>query len=384
MVGIKEITFGVIILIFSVFSGLNSSVRSKLDSLKQELNEKKKKLKELSTNERGVVSELAKLDREIAFREEIISSYATEESLIRVELDTLNIAFETVKKNLNDERAMLTELIRYEYKKGKIGFLGFIFAEESLAEMLERAYFVRLISLARKGKFFAYLEGKSRLETIIKEREKALAELDSIRLEKQNEISLLRSNRKNRENKLKEIRAKKEEYEDAIERLKRSRAELEKLIETETALSRRAAKVERTKESSAFKGKLNWPIKGRKEIIRHFGFIRDNRFGSLIYNSGIDIKAEPGEPVYAVCDGDVVFVGWLHGYDNVVILKHPGDFYTVYGNLGSINVSKGNRVSSQTRLGNVSSTGWLDGPKLHFEVRVGKKEVNPIEWLVRR
>jgi Membrane proteins related to metalloendopeptidases len=47
-------------------------------------------------------------------------------------------------------------------------------------------------------------------------------------------------------------------------------------------------------------------------------------------HKGIDIQAPEGENIKSAEDGVVIFSGFLKGYGNVVIIKHEGDFFTVY------------------------------------------------------
>ncbi len=369
-----------IILFFITGVGVGSQ-RERLLKIKKELAEKRKELTELSKKEKGVVNELARLDKEISVREAIISRYFEEERILKSELESLNLALEKTSKALEMKKKIISNLMIYEYQKGKIGFIEFIFSDERLSTMLERIRFINLLSLAHKEQFLSFKQNKDELLNLIAEKNQKIEELKTLLQEKENELTSLRQSKAERAARLDEIRARKNEYQEAVERLERSQKELAHLIEKETS----GVTFEQTGYSiSALKGKLIWPVKGKRNIIRHYGHIIDKRYNTRFYNPGIDIKAFPLEPVYAVHHGEVVFTGWLQGYENIVIIKHPGNFYTVYGNLGNVDVQKGLRVKAGTKLGDVSSTGWLDGPKVHFEIRMGKKEVNPVDWLAKR
>ena len=64
----------------------------------------------------------------------------------------------------------------------------------------------------------------------------------------------------------------------------------------------------------------------------------------------------------------------------VVIVDHGGRFYTLYGHLASIDVSKGAAVQAGDDIGTVgmAPTG---APSLYFEVRIDGRPADPVQWL---
>ncbi len=93
---------------------------------------------------------------------------------------------------------------------------------------------------------------------------------------------------------------------------------------------------------------------------------------------GVDFGAPTGTPVRAVGDGVVTFAGQQNGYGNVVHLQHSDDRTTVYAHLSRIDVRRGQHVEQGLRIGAVGATGWATGPHLHFEFKVGGRQVDPM------
>lgn len=95
---------------------------------------------------------------------------------------------------------------------------------------------------------------------------------------------------------------------------------------------------------------------------------------------GIDYAAPTGTRVKATGDGTVEFAGHQGGYGNVVILRHQGNYETVYGHLSGFaaGTRKGTRVSQGDVVGYVGATGIATGPHLHYEFRVGGVHRNPM------
>jgi murein DD-endopeptidase MepM/ murein hydrolase activator NlpD len=94
-------------------------------------------------------------------------------------------------------------------------------------------------------------------------------------------------------------------------------------------------------------------------------------------HQGIDYAAPTGTRVRAVGDGVVEHAGLKGGYGKVVIIRHNGQFATVYAHLSRVNVQRGQRVAQNDTIGAVGQTGWATGPHLHYEFRVGGEARNP-------
>lgn len=118
-----------------------------------------------------------------------------------------------------------------------------------------------------------------------------------------------------------------------------------------------------------------WPVRG--QIISSYG----PKSGGL-YNDGINIAAPRGTPVKAASGGTVAYVGdQLSSYGNLVLLRHAGGMVTAYAHLNTVSVKVGDRVSQGQTIGSVGSTGTVYNAQLHFEVRQGKKTLDPKKYL---
>jgi murein DD-endopeptidase MepM/ murein hydrolase activator NlpD len=97
-------------------------------------------------------------------------------------------------------------------------------------------------------------------------------------------------------------------------------------------------------------------------------------------HKGIDYAAPIGTHVKATGDGVVEFAGWRGGYGNMVILRHQGQFSTVYGHLSRFapGIRTGARVAQGDVIAFVGMTGLATGPHLHYEFRVAGVQRNPL------
>lgn len=111
------------------------------------------------------------------------------------------------------------------------------------------------------------------------------------------------------------------------------------------------------------RGRFAWPLKG--EVISSFG-----PKGPGQRNDGVNIAAPAGQSVRAAAAGVVVYAGnSIPAFGNLVLVKHPGGWATLYGNLGKITVSANAEVAQGQEIGTVGMTGAVDRPQVHFEIR---------------
>jgi murein DD-endopeptidase MepM/ murein hydrolase activator NlpD len=123
------------------------------------------------------------------------------------------------------------------------------------------------------------------------------------------------------------------------------------------------------------------PVPGEIEVNSPFGIRTDPFLGRPAMHTGIDLRGETGEPVYATADGTVAVAGRDGGYGNLVEINHGNGFSTRYGHLSEIDVKVGQKVRTGQVIGKIGSTGRSTGPHLHYETRVNGEPVNPQKFL---
>jgi Peptidase family M23 len=144
------------------------------------------------------------------------------------------------------------------------------------------------------------------------------------------------------------------------------------------------------------------PVDDALRLTGTFGELRSGHF-----HSGIDIKSKTGgvgQPVFAAADG---FVDQIKvqsgGYGNVVYLKHPNGYTTVYAHLDAFSSELSRfvrehqyknesfevalspadgqfKVKKGQQIGTLGNSGGSTGPHLHFEIRQSStgKALNPL------
>jgi murein DD-endopeptidase MepM/ murein hydrolase activator NlpD len=122
-------------------------------------------------------------------------------------------------------------------------------------------------------------------------------------------------------------------------------------------------------------GSFLWPVRGH--IVEGFG-----TGPSGAHNDGINISAPRGAAIEAADGGIVAYSGnELRGYGNLILIKHPGGWISAYAHCDLILVKTGQKVARGQVIARVGSTGNVSAPQLHFELRRGKKPVDPRGYL---
>ena len=121
----------------------------------------------------------------------------------------------------------------------------------------------------------------------------------------------------------------------------------------------------------AVRGRLPFPVAGRAEVK---SARRESASGP-----GLELKAPSGSSVRAVFSGRVAFSARYGDYGRLVIVDHGDHWFTVYGNLGTVDGKVGDELSSGGRVGAVGDEG--SGSMMYFEVRHGSETVDPKPWL---
>src|SRR5437764_5328438 len=123
------------------------------------------------------------------------------------------------------------------------------------------------------------------------------------------------------------------------------------------------------------------PVVGEVEFTSGFGVRSDPFLGRPAMHTGLDFRAQTGDPVRATANGKVVSSGSAGGYGRMVEIDHGNGLSTRYGHLSEINVKVGDPIKIGQVIGEVGSTGRSTGPHLHYETRIDGEAVDPQKFL---
>lgn len=354
------------------------SRKIELDKIKEQLSQKQKNLQNLEKQEQNQLEKLNNLDEELNLNSQLLAKINRQLADYKRQLDNSESKLKTNKNELAIRQQLMNDRLVWMYKRTATSPTFSVIGAEDLLQGVRRAYYYSLLNrydknmLARIKKLSTEV-ANNQLE--IMRKQTVVMELQS---DKQNQLDMAKSQQKKWKNLLGQVRKQKESQKQSIQDLLETQNKISGIIEDLTE-KRKVITPEEMADFEKLKGKLIWPVEGK--ILQSFGRIVDNRYSTSVLNAGIDIDAVKGAGIAAAAAGEIAHIAWLRGYGSFIIIEHGGGFYTLYAHLDEIDVELGQTVMMGEKIGTVGESGSLAGPRLHFELRKGKEQLDPQLWL---
>lgn len=103
----------------------------------------------------------------------------------------------------------------------------------------------------------------------------------------------------------------------------------------------------------------------------------------VLPHEGIDLSAPEGTPINAAAKGVVTWASFMPGLGLAVRIDHGYGYQTRYGHASKLLVRVGQRVERGDVIALVGKTGLATAAHVHYEVRVGGKAVNPMDFVLK-
>ena len=116
-----------------------------------------------------------------------------------------------------------------------------------------------------------------------------------------------------------------------------------------------------------------WPVEGK--VLSGFDDAK---------NKGLDLSGKMGQDILAAGAGKVMYAGsGIRGYGNLVIIKHSTNLLSAYAHNKTILVKEGQTITKGQKIAEMGNSD-SDSVKLHFEIRLQGKPVDPLKYLPAR
>jgi septal ring factor EnvC (AmiA/AmiB activator) len=393
--------------------------------IQKEINETERLIRETRKNKTVSLSQLNMLSRKLEERKKLILTVQREISLLSTSIKSNDERIRELQANLDILREKYGRMVRLAYMNRKQqSVLLLVFSAKDVHQAARRLQYLKTYN--------AYLRAQAGL--IKGTQEELSGNIARLTNDLNTKTALLGTEEREKQ----ELSEEKKEQEQTVSELKKKEktlrkdlakkqadvrkvnAEIQRVIEREIAREREkaiaGAKAERaaarkkaekagkpepvapepsapeirvTPEAKAIsgrfeanRGRLPWPV-DKGAITEGFGPHPHPVLKNIVtFNNGIDIATTSNAGVKAIFDGEVSGVISIPGANQALILKH-GEYLSVYGNLETVRVKRGDRIKAGQLIGAAADGDTEGRGEAHLEIWKGKIKLNPSEWIAR-
>lgn len=384
-------------------------------------------------------SYLHHIDRQLEDRVEHIRTMEHEMDSIETEMKRISADIASLDAQLADKKQKYLRAIRFSRQFPKVrNTLVFVLSAKNLTQMYRRARYTREYAVyqhdlgrqiqQKQGELMdaqnSLLASKSRMAVLLQEVIRQRRKLNEQQVRQQQYIKNLKRKEDNLRDKVskqqRELAALNKKIDDLIAyeiEQARKRAEAEAKRKAEAEARRKAAaksgtsaskkqgtsggagsKAQQSASSSSGswltandrklngtflqnKGRLPVPITGQYRISGRFGRYNVPGLKNVtLDNKGVNYVGKPGARARCIFDGEVTAVFQFSGSKNVLV-RH-GSYISVYCNLSSVIVRKGQKLKARDLIGTVQADE-SGNCILHFQLRKETTKLNPEAWIGR-
>ena len=361
--------------------------RDELERIRRERSELESRMRQLQGTAHDISEERNNLDRQADATEAAVRSLDRQLLAIVEGLDETTGDLVLAQDELSLKRAVLRKRLGDVYKRGPLFTVQALLTAQSFGELVSRYKYLHLLALRDKAIVTRVEALEARIGSHRGQLVKLQGDMASSRAEKAEEEKRLRQLEQERSASLKSVERQAKQAATRLAQLSKDEARLGSLIASLEAARKKAesarpagapAAVSTSTLRTTDVGRLNWPTEGT--IIYRFGRVINPNNTAIRWN-GIGIATPQGSAVRSVATGEVMVAEAIGTYGQTVIIQHGGGDYSVYGSLGTIEVTKGQQVAKGQAIGTVGATDPELPAHLHFEIRPKGRAMDPLVWL---
>ena len=363
--------------------GESSAASSPLDDYREQQKQLTADMAELESDIKaqnavvgGYKSEIAALDAKLITVQKEINALNSSINETNNQIDAANVAIADAEVRLAERQAALESRLVQIYIYGDISVLDVFFEAATFNDFVVLYDMVERVMDQDKDLLDGIQQEMDIIEAnkeLLLERKSDLGELKNEQLAKAAELTALQDQKYSAMSEanmtLEDLNASLDELDEASEKVA---SQIKSLLASSGS-------------TVSFGGSFIWPLPsayGLDSVTSEYG----NRFhpitGQYRMHAGIDIGAPNGTAIYAAGEGKILYVGWISGYGQTVMIDHGSKVTTLYAHMSSYgSYSSGEYVVAGDTIGYVGSTGNSTGNHLHFEVRVNGSHTSPWNYL---
>lgn len=403
-----QVKYKSIFLISALFISVAISAQNaKRENLEARKNQIKKEiiyldnlLSKTKKTEKNLLGEVKDLNVKISKREELITVISHESAELGNEIYLNQLEINKNQRNLEALKKDYAQMIFKSYKsKSQNSRIMFLLSSENFYQGYKRFQYMKQYSSFRKNQAEEIQQKTTKIlaltDTLVSKK-KQKQELLS---EKQQEQIVIKKEKQEQEGLLSKVKDKENKYKRQISQFQKEErkidAQIDKIIRdaivasnkntskpTSTTFTLTAEAKELASKFTSNKGQLPWPVE--KGIVSTYYGKQPHPIvkTATIQSNGVRITTDSGSKARAVFEGTVLSVQVLGGNLKAVLIQH-GDYITVYKNLESVSVHKGQKVNTKQEIGTIYTDKITGKTILGFVLSRNVTTENPAFWIYR-
>jgi septal ring factor EnvC (AmiA/AmiB activator) len=410
----------ILLVCFTTFAWSQSDQQRKLElrkaQIQKEIREFQNLLNQEKKKEKSVLTEISDKVTKIKLSEKLISTTQKQTKLLNDDMYLNQLQINKLNRELKVLKEDYADMLVRSYKsRSEQSRLMFVLSSEDFLQAYKRTQYMKQYASFRKvqgeeirGKM-RELEGlhqtlasqKQVKQKLLTESEKQKQALEKERMEQENLVKLIQKDKKKYSSDIKKKQQESRDIDRKIDRMIKDAiaAANKKTVAASTSGTKKATaaaaasaspnKIVLTKESKIVadnfrsnKGRLPWPVEKGFISLPYGDQPHPIQKNLRIHNSGVEITTDEGAAARAVFAGEVMSVQVIAGANKAVYIQH-GDYITVYLNLASVNVSKGDKVGFKEKIGTVYTNPGSGKTIIKFLVLQNTTYLNPQSWVTQ-
>lgn len=389
-------------------------LKSQQSRLQKNLKKSQQDLTKTGKEKKNGQSYLHYIDEQLDKRVERIKDIEHDMDSVERRMTGIRKRITSLEGQLKEKKQKYERALRLSQTYPKINNpIVYILSAKTLTEMYRRAYYTReyaayqhdlgLEIMRKRGQLMgaknSLLAEQSKMNVMMKEVMRQRKNLNDKQARQQQYIKNLEKREKNLRDKVakqqKELTALNKKIDNLIaqeieQARKKAEAEAKRKAQSQKSTSKSGTKTSSTswltaeekKLSGTFlqnKGRLPVPITGQYQIGSKFGKYNVPGLQNVtLDNKGVNYVGKPGARARCIFDGEVTAVFQFSGAKNVLV-RH-GSYISVYCNLSSVIVKKGQKLKARDIIGTVAKDD-SGNSVLHFQLRNETTKLNPEAWI---
>jgi septal ring factor EnvC (AmiA/AmiB activator) len=379
----RLVTIGALVLLTSAMLAAQTADRARTESQARRANERLIALQRegdaLAREQRSLLGDLRRLEIERDLRTEQLKQIEADTQKVALDLGNTGNQIAALEEEIEAARPILEARMVEIYKLGSGGYVRLLFNVSDLREVGRAYRMVAAVAAMDRHRALQHRDNLVRLRAAHSSLQTRRAEI--VRLKGAAAAAHIAAERaaRSREQLIAEIDRRRDLTAELAGELQGAQLKLQQTLAAMNSGVPRPAADGSTLPIRPFRGDLDWPVSGR--MLTPFG--RGTGVSRAPAQTGVQFAVEEGAPVRAVHDGTIAFTGPFTGYGNLVIVDHGAQTFSLYGQLGALQVERGTKVERGHVVGTAGRI--LAGiPGIYFEMRVDGTPVDPLEWLKKK